>query len=164
MNARLTFALLISVVCSILIVVFPDLAERVSQLLVLALLAAVLLEIVARARRHAGRTGSLLDGPLDTPIPAQQRPSDLADLERALGWRTYEEREFDRRVRPVLKRLLLYRLRTRHGIDPSTDLRTTRRLLDPTLMELIEPPAASPERSKRSTADISALMDRIEAL
>jgi hypothetical protein len=163
-NARLSFALFISFVCGILIVVFPDLAERVTQLLVLGLLAAVLLEIAARGRRYSSRTRSLLDGPLETAPPAPQTPSDLADLERALGWRTYEQREFDHRVRPVLGRLLTYRIRARHGIDPATDPAAARRLLDPALMELIDPPPETSGPGTRSTADIASLVDRIEEL
>ena len=84
------------------------------------------------------------------------RPADLESLERALGWKTYSADEFEHRVWPILYRLARHRLLDHSGVDLD---REPERAPELVRRYLLEPPAATV-----TTADIGALVDRIEEL
>ena len=87
-----------------------------------------------------------------------ERPEDLEALERTLGWKWYSQRDFEHRVKPLLERLLVYKLMSSRGLErPGLGER----------LELPEPLALDePSRSAERWADttsIGRLLDRIES-
>ncbi|MFN2490404.1 MAG: hypothetical protein ABR529_11840 [Actinomycetota bacterium] len=87
-----------------------------------AVTAVLLFAVVARrlaARVAAARTASpsLFD---DVSAPARRhaaRPPDLEALERTLGWGSYSERDYTHGLRPVLRRMIAYKLLVSTGVD-----------------------------------------------
>jgi hypothetical protein len=95
-----------------------------------------------------------------------RRPPDLERLERLLGWRNYSGRDFDQRLRPLLQRLITYKLRARHGVDAARDPAAARALLPENLEWVLDEPKAYDSRGDAvfSTAAISSMIDAIERL
>ena len=91
---------------------------------------------------------------MTTVKPAGQRPKDLVDIERRFSWGSYSSDEFEVRIRPLLDRLIAARLGARANEEMPSELRA---LLDK--MRLTRH-----EDDTIKTADISAIVDRIEAL
>jgi hypothetical protein len=142
-------AVLVVVVAVVLLGSFPTARSTVVQVSVLALLALAMSELTARALPRPERKRWLLDGSLREDAAVAHRPSDLVELENALGWGTYGPREFSTRVRPVLKELATYRL----GND---------QLIPAPLLPVMDEDAQIPERI--TTQDIDRLVDEIEGL
>jgi len=93
-----------------------------------------------------------------------ERPPDLEALERTLSWRRYSSRDFDHRVRPLLRRLVRYKLLAARGIDLDAHPDAARALLPPRLTWATEDgPAGEPDEVV-TTARIARLLDDIEAL
>ena len=92
------------------------------------------------------------------------RPPDLEALERTLGWGSYARRDFDHRVRPVLRRLLAFKLLAAHGLDPEVDPAGAQALLPDDLRWLLETRGSDEDAGVIVTEEIESLVARIEAL
>lgn len=93
------------------------------------------------------------------------RPEDLERLERSLGWKTYEPREFDNRVRPLLRELITARARDRFGVDAVGDPQGARVVMDPELVDLAGDVRAKDLYNRAlTTDDIMDIVTRIERL
>jgi hypothetical protein len=147
-NARGPLAFLIVFVGIVLIGSFPNARATIIQVSVMTLLAIAMSELAARALPRPGHKRWLLDGTLRENVEEAHRPNDLVELEHALGWRSYEPREFTNRVRPVLRELTIYRAGTK--------------AVPPALQPLLDDDAPVPQRV--TTQDITRLVDEIEAL
>lgn len=91
---------------------------------------------------------------------AGRRPKDLADIERRFSWGAYSPDEFEVRIRPLLERLI----ETRAGGAGGTHVAPADIPND--LKELLDG-AGRPRRTEgetTTTADIAAIVDRIERL
>ena len=111
------------------------------------------------ARFRSGRV-SLFDGALRRPEAAPERPADLAAVERVFGWRSYAPDEFDSKIRPVVRRLVEWRLLETAGVDLTSDPERAATLLGPRLREeLIEG-----REGRADTGYIAELIDEVEAL
>jgi hypothetical protein len=95
---------------------------------------------------------------------APGRPPDLEALERTLGWRSYGRRDFDHRVRPVLRRLLAFKVLAAHGVDPDADPAGARAILPDDLAWLLEASGADDDAGAIDTEHLESLVARIEAL
>jgi hypothetical protein len=85
----------------------------------------------------------------NAPLPG--RPADLRRLERTMGVRVFEPREFDVRVRPMLRELIEHR-RARSSSD-----------LSPLLSSLAGPqPADEIFESNIQVPDIASVLDELE--
>jgi hypothetical protein len=97
-----------------------------------------------------------------------ERPPDLIRLERLLGWKTYSPTDIDHRIRPVLRRLVAYKLRARHGIDLERRPDIALRVLPPDLYWLVSPSTAGEAIAGAdevvTTAHIARVVDAIEEL
>ena len=89
-----------------------------------------------------------------------ERPEDLEQLERILGWRVYSRRDFDHRVKPLLERLLTYRLRA-SGRVLQTDVGDE---IDALLSAEMGPPATPghPDERRFATTDLARIIGHIE--
>lgn len=109
--------------------------------------------------RISGEAGGLRSRPsafdeLMAPAkPAGQRPKDLVDIERRFSWGAYSPDEFEVRIRPLLDRLIAARL----GTAPDEEMPSE-------LGELLAVRTTHPEGDTIRTADLSTIVDRIEAL
>jgi hypothetical protein len=105
------------------------------------------------------------DEALERPARSPERPPDLVRLERTLSWRVYSRRDFDHRVRPVLKRLVDYKLRSGHGIALERQPELAREKLPGGLRTLIDEPRAGEfEGGVVDTDTVARLVDEIERL
>ncbi|CAN5569405.1 hypothetical protein BH24ACT26_BH24ACT26_10890 [soil metagenome] len=106
---------------------------------------------------------SVFDQALAPPSGGPQRPPDLESLERMLGWKTYSRRDFDHRVRPVLYRLLAYRLSAARGINLETQRDAAAQALPAELVWLLDD-AGAPPASSIDTAAIDRMLEAMDAL
>ena len=148
-NARGPLAFLIIFISVVLLASFPNARGGIVQVSALTLLAIAMSELAARALPRTQRRRWLLDGTLRENVEQAHRPTDLVELENALGWGAYGPREFTNRVRPVLRELATYKL----GAG---------RTVPPTLLGVMDDDAAVPQRV--TTQDIARMVDEIEAL
>lgn len=147
-------------------ILFPTHRAVVVELTVVALLAVILIKIVRDAGALRASRPSLFDRRLDRSDRGMERPDDLVKVERILGWRSYDARDWHRRVRPLLKELVCYRVRARYGVDPQEDPEAARRFLPPELVDVL---GISGEKDPYGTARIHArfvskLVTQIEEL
>ena len=109
--------------------------------------------------RISGEAGGLRSRPsafdeLMAPVkPVRQRPKDLVDIERRFSWGAYSPDEFEVRIRPLLDRLIAARLGTASDAEMPSELG-----------ELLAVRTTHPEGDTIKTADLTAIVDRIEAL
>ena len=100
-----------------------------------------------------------------TRVHRPERPPDLEGLERVLGWKTYSTRDFEHRVRPLLRRLVAYKLLAVHGIRLEDHREAARAVLSDDLNRAIDGPPVSPAPDSAVTTDtIARLLDDIEAI
>lgn len=99
------------------------------------------------------------------PPPVEDEPPGdgllvLSSLESRLSWGAGDPDRFAERVRPLLVELAADRLRSRRGVDPSTDPEHARTILGEPLWQLMAgPPTRSPGR-----AELSRLVEAIERI
>jgi hypothetical protein len=148
-NARGPLAFMVFILTIVLLGAFPNARATILQVAVLLMLAIAMSELASRALPKPARRRWLLDGSLTEDAVKAHRPNDLADLERALGWRSYEAREFRNRVQPVFRELVTYRLGAKGAVPPG-------------LTALMDDDAPAPDRV--TTRDLTRLVDEIEAL
>jgi hypothetical protein len=91
---------------------FPQLLAPIASAWTLIVLGRLMFEL-EDAAYGLTRRSSAFDEALRVRAPEPVRPPDLVRLEGAFGWGTYEPREFDHHVRPVLQRLIEHRARKR---------------------------------------------------
>lgn len=122
--------------------------------------AAAILWLTLAVIRISGEAGGLRSRPSafdELMAPAKsagQRPKDLVDIERRFSWGAYSPDEFEVRIRPLLDRLIAARL----GTGPDEEMRRE-------LGELLGPRQTHREEGDTiKTADLAAIVDRIEAL
>ena len=86
---------------------------------------------------------------------------ELTSLEHRLSWGSVDPDRFRERVRPVLVDLALERLRSRHGVDPTTQPEDARRILGESLWQMVTgpPPSRCPTRP-----ELSRLVDAMERI
>ena len=87
-----------------------------------------------------------------------ERPEDLEQLERTLGWRVYSKRDFDHRVRPLLERLLTYKVLASRGAPPAD----AGNEIDELLRTDADATRSQPEGGRVATADLARLIGYIE--
>lgn len=145
---------------------FPTRRELVVELTVSALLGVILIKVIRDARSLRRLRPSLFDRDFDRSEKVSERPSDLIRVERILGWRSYDARDWHRRVVPLLADLISHRLRARYGVDPREDTATARTLLPTQLWEVIDVTGGEdPFASVRTDARlVSTLLAQIEDL
>jgi hypothetical protein len=93
------------------------------------------------------------------------RPSDLASLERVLGWKVYTEAEFNHRVRPILRSILRARLTRSYAVDP--DSAPDRALASvPNAIKHLVPSTPLPprEEGRVRTEDLVVMVKELERL
>jgi hypothetical protein len=121
--------------------------------------AAAILWLGLTVIRISGEAGGLRSRPSsfdELMAPAKsagQRPKDLVDIERRFSWGAYSPDEFEVRIRPVLDRIIQARL----GTGPDEEMPSE-------LSELLGVGATRHEGDTINTADLVAIVDRIEAL
>jgi hypothetical protein len=144
--------ILLCIVTVVLALTFPDRVE-------LIVWAWALLVFLYAGSAAAHRVRSLTD-PWKSPFeeamhvnaPRPERPADLRRLERTMGVRVFEPREFDVRVRPLLREVIEHR-RARSSSD-----------LGPLLIALAGPqPAEEIFEGDIEIPDIASALDEIEA-
>jgi hypothetical protein len=144
----------------------PTHRALIVEITLMALLGVVLIKIVRDSFSLRRSRPSLFDGELDRSGRAGERPDDLVKVERVLGWRFYDARDFHRRVRPLLKELIAYRLKARYGVDPEVDPESARALLPAELAQVVDA-SEGPDAFASTSLDarfMSTLLSQIEAI
>lgn len=144
--------ILLSIATVVLAFTFPDRVE-------LIVWAWALLVFLYAGNAAARRVWSLSDPwkspfeeAMDVNTPHPERPADLRRLERTIGVRVFEPREFDVRVRPLLREVIEHR-RARRSSE-----------LSPLLIALAGPqPAEEIFGGDIEISDIASTLDDIEA-
>lgn len=131
---------------------------------IIAILAEAMLELTRVARPSAAPTAPDWDRFRSPASPGHIRPSDLQRLERALGWGRYSAADFNYQVRPVLRGLLVSRLRERHGVDLDAQPPPARPALSPELCETVVLRREPTDGRVIQTRDVERLVTEIEAL
>jgi hypothetical protein len=131
---------------------------------VMAALALMLVEMGRAARSLAGKEGSAWARVRATPALAENRPSDLEQLERVLGWGRYSLGDFNFEARPLLRRLVAQRLLVAHGVDIDARPEAARPIVSSELFDLLV--AKQPVEVPRviRTDDIVRMVDEIEGI
>ena len=128
-----------------------------ASLVIVALVAA---QVIAWSGSLRATAPSAYERALKRPNELPERPPDLEELERALGWGSYSRRDFDHRVKPVLERLVSYKLMSAGGAEAHRP--AGEGLLEP------ERDASGTARGSQEpwidTPALARLLDRIEAL
>lgn len=149
-QTRIEFALL-TIVTGVLALTFPD---RVGLVVWVWALLAFLYAGVAVARRVRSLSdpwSSSFEEAMRVSPARSERPTDLQRLERTIGVGVFEPREFDLRVRPLLRGLIEHR-RARSSSD-----------LSPYLGALAGPqPADEIFEGNIAISDIATALDEIE--
>jgi hypothetical protein len=139
------------------LITFPSHRPVIAVSWTLAVLAGALWIVTSTSRRLTGGQSSF-DAALQRRHPPVERPDDLARCERAFGWKVYSPKDFDFHVRPHLRDMIVGASGGRERADASERL-------DPLLSSLLsDAPADELFEKNVTTADIAALLDRIEAL
>lgn len=132
----------------------------------------VMAGFVALAARTTGTLAAFaphrpgpFDRALESPRGRPGRPSDLEAIERAVGWRKYSRRDFELRVRPLLRRLIAYKLSATRRIDVGREPEAARRALPADLHWVMDDnwTPRDPELAV-DTSDIADVVDAIDAL
>jgi hypothetical protein len=98
-------------------IVFPELLAPIASAWTMIILGRLLFELEDVAHGLTLRR-SEFDEALATQERELARPPDLIRLEGVLGWGTYDPREFDHHVRPLLRELINHRSRRSGSSDP----------------------------------------------
>ena len=146
-------------------VILPDRRHEVLMFWVLTMLAYGLMEINSHNRLLL-REANAFDRVLHTEEREHLVPEDLRRLERGLGWMSYEPSYFDFRVRPLLRELIVHRVRERLDIDLDKDLSAGAGRVDAELLNLVSKRKADELYGRRNieTPDLDRMITRIEAL
>lgn len=144
---------------------FPDRRHEILVFWVLTMLAYGMVELNGRNRLLL-REATAFDRVLAVEDREPQIPEDLRRLERGLGWMSYEPSYFDFRVRPLLRELIVHRVRERLDINLTEDLAAGVGRIDPELLNLASPRKAEELYGRRNieTTDLARMITRIEAL
>ncbi len=136
-----------AIIGAVALILAPGWAPEITMIGALVTALVVSLEILLSIGALKMRGPSVYDEALRTLASGASRPADLVALERSLGWRAYSAKEFDHRVRPVLRRVALSKLGRSE------------------LPELLQPLlAGDPTSSTVRTAQIERLVTEIERL
>lgn len=148
-----------------LAIIWPDRRHEILMFWVLTMLAYGLMEINSHNRLLL-REATAFDRVLQTNEREPLVPEDLKRLERGLGWMSYEPSYFDFRVRPILRDLIVHRVRERLDIDLAQDLSSGAGRVDPELLNLVSTRKADELYGRRNieTPDLDRMITRIEAL
>lgn len=145
--------------------IYPDRRHEILVFWVLFMLAYGMVELNGRNRLLL-RQATAFDRVLAAEAREPLIPEDLRRLERGMGWMSYEPSYFDFRVRPLLRELIVHRVRERLGIDLAEDLSAGVGQVDPELLNLASPKKAQELYGTRNieTTDLARMVTRIEAL
>ena len=145
----------------------PEHWRVVLEIALMALFVVTLLEVRHQIKQLVrARSGSYFDDSFLEPARTVARPADLTSLEKALGWRTYDRKDFEHRVVPVIRRLASARLLEHRGIDADDAPTEARAALPPGLASVVFP-ATSDAGSMPQRIDgrlIEELLEEIESL
>lgn len=150
-QTRIEFVLL-TIVAGVLALTFPDRVELVVW--VWALLAFLYAGVAVghRVRSLSDPSGSPFEEAMRVNPARPERPADLQRLERTIGVKVFDPREFDVQVRPLLRALIEHR-RARGSAD-----------LDPYLADLAGTrPAEDVFEGTIGISEITSALDKIEA-
>lgn len=135
-------------------VAFPQLLAPIASAWTLIVLGRLMFEL-EDAAYGLTRRSSAFDDAMRVRAREPARPPDLVRLEGAFGWGSYEPREFDHHVRPVLRLLIEHRTRERGQAEE----------LPPELRSLAGPSHAEQIYDRRiETADLDRITREIESL
>lgn len=143
--------ILLSIVTVVLALTFPDWV----QLIVWAWALLVFLHAGNAALRRVRSLSDPWKSPFEEAMrvntPPPERPADLRRLERTMGVRVFEPREFDVRVRPMLRELIEHR-RARRSSELSS------------LLNALAGPEPADEifESNIQVPDIASVLDELE--
>ena len=152
-------ALVLALAAAVAAAMLPFARAAIAAAASLLFVALVAAQIIAWSTSLRPTGPRAYDRALQRPSESPERPSDLEELERALGWGSYPRRDFDHRVRPVLERMLAYRLSSSKG--PSDG---PARIVDRLLEEERGPHAGRSQERWIGTEALARVVDRIEAL
>jgi hypothetical protein len=144
--------------------VLPQWRATIAVGAALALLAAASVGLGAWLARARAATPSPFASVARSSARRTDRPPDLEVLERTLGWGSYSRRDFDHRIRPLLVRLVAFKLQETRGIDLDRDPAAARAALPGSLRWLVEggdPPARG---RAVTTDDLVGMVDEIERI
>jgi hypothetical protein len=145
--------------------VYPAQRELIAAVTIVVLLAACLLALNARVRGLVAPRRSRFEDALRASERRPGRPDDLERCERGLGWRVYSPRDFDHHVRPLLRALILHRVKDRLGIDLEAVETPAAGAVDAELLALAGGEKADALYDRNiDTRDIARVVGRLEAL
>ncbi|MFN2489264.1 MAG: hypothetical protein ABR529_05945 [Actinomycetota bacterium] len=163
-TGRIVAAALIVVTATVVGAILSERKGLVFELALVGLFGLLLLEASAQLKTLAPGEDPLFDRPLAQRSWVPERPPDLVDLERTLGWQAYERRDFEHRVRPLLSRLVAARLQERRGIDPA-ERPEALAAISPRLADVLAETGDEPQLPERiDGALIDRLLDDVEAI
>ena len=113
--------ILLSIVTVVLSLTFPDRIELIVWGWALLVLLFASSAAARRVRSLSDPWKSPFEEAMGVNAPRPGRPADLRRLERTMGVRIFEPREFDVRVRPLLREMIEHR-RTRSSAELSAFL------------------------------------------
>ena len=114
--------ILLSIVSVVLALTFPDRVELIVWGWALLVLLYASSSAVRRVRSPSDPWKSPFEEAMDVNTPHPGRPADLRRLERTMGVRVFEPREFDVRVRPLLREVIEHRrARSSSELSPLLD-------------------------------------------
>lgn len=147
-------ALVVIVVAATAAAILPFARAAIAAAASLAIVALIAAQVMAWSGASRPAAPSAYERALERPEELPDRPPDLVELERTLGWGSYSRHDFDHRVRPVLERL--------HAYKQASSAEPRRAILDD---EPLEPPASATADAggRIDTATLARLIDRIEA-
>lgn len=155
----------VSIAAVVGMIVFPSQREVIALVWAFIGLGAGLGVLNGKARQLLSRRPSPLDRALLVHPPETQRPADLERLERTHGLRAYEPDDFDHYVRPAMRRLIVHRLRHRHGIELPRDEPLARAVAADELIALAgRTPASTLYGRVLRTDDIERLIRAVEEM
>ncbi len=144
---------------------FPTRRELIAAVTIVLLLAVALVALKARARGLVAPRRSRFEEALRARGRRAGRPEDLERCERALGWRVYAPRDFDHHVRPLLRALVVHRVKERLGIDLEADPSAGVGAVDAELLALAGDVSSESLFDRNLvTSDIARYLERIEDL
>jgi len=130
-------------------------------------LAAGGLAVLAALRATVERLPAEQPSPIDEPLPTRtdERPKNLADLEKLVAMGAESEFDLYFRLRPQLRRIAQAKLRL-HGIDLEAAPEEASAALGPAAWDVLRPdrPRPDPTARARSRPAITAVADALERL
>ena len=143
---------LLSILAVVLALTFPDRVELIWWAWAVLVLLSAGSETARRVRSLSDPWRSPFEEAMRVSSTGPERPADLRRLERTMGVRVFEPREFDVRVRPLLREVIEHR-RKRSSSD-----------LSPLLIALAGPrPSEEIFEGDIEIPDIASALDEIEA-